>query len=54
MYALAERLHMRVDEVAKMSMVEYLGWVEFLTPNPKPGMIDLSEATPEMLGAMFA
>ena len=54
MFAIAERLHLSVTAVERMSAREVQGWVDFWHPAPAPDdAIDLASLSREQLRGMF-
>lgn len=52
LFTIAERLGMTVARLkTEMPLPELIRWVEFLNGHEAP--VDLTQATPEQLGAMF-
>jgi hypothetical protein len=54
MFAIAERLHVTVTAVERMSAREVQGWVDYWRPaDPDDDALDLAALSPETLRSMF-
>lgn len=58
MFAIAERLHITVTTVERMSVREVQAWVDYWQPgkmenNDNDGAIDLATLSPQALRSMF-